>query len=50
MSAKACDNTFGPNRAVQSCPFQAEPKINLTASNNVYELTGKPVPILRVLS
>lgn len=50
LTATVTNNKFGPNRAVRSCPFQAEPAVSLTASGNVYELDGLPVPILRVVS
>lgn len=47
LTATVADNKFGPNRAVKYCPFQSEPKVRLRAVNNVYEATGRPVPILR---
>lgn len=49
-TATVTGNKFGPNRAVKSCPFQAEPAVHLTASANVYEVGGATVPILRVNS
>ena len=45
-NATVTNNKFGPNRAISYCPFQVTPGVNVTASDNVFEETGLPVPIL----
>jgi len=47
LKATVVDNRFGPHRRVSHCPIQALPEVQLTARNNVSELTGKPVQIWR---
>jgi len=47
LSATVKGNKFGPNRAVKSCPFQAQPSVQLVASGNVYETSNLPVTVLR---
>jgi hypothetical protein len=49
-TAVVTGNRFGPRRKVASCPFTAYPAVNLTSSGNVFEETGSPVPVLRVVS
>ena len=47
LKATVADNRFGPHRQVSYCPIQVLPGVQLTARNNVSELTGKPVQIWR---
>lgn len=47
-TATVSNNTFGPNRKVQSCPFTAYPAVKLTESGN-YLTTGAVVkPLITV--
>jgi hypothetical protein len=47
LTATVTGNTFGPNRRVRNCPFQAEPGVSVSHSGNVLAVGGKAVTPLR---
>lgn len=48
LDAVVTGNRFGPHRAVSYCAFQAEPQVDVKASDNRMEADGSPVTMLRV--
>lgn len=47
LRVQLSSNRFGPNRRISYCPVQAEPQIPLSAWDNRYEWTRRPIVIYR---